>query len=61
MKATHKEWSLSSVGDLYLLKCTDQEGEEKQWLTKEQLESLKEFMLGLGDVAGVGKEESCGS
>lgn len=57
MKATHKEWSLNSVGDLYLLKCVDQEGEEKQWLTKEQLESLREFLGGLGNFAEVGKGE----
>lgn len=56
MKATYKEWSLSSVGDLYLLKCVDQEGEENCWVTKEQLEDLKEFLLGLGDIAEFGKE-----
>jgi hypothetical protein len=56
--STFKEWTLREFGGVYLLKCVDdEEGEEKLYMTKEQLESLKEFMLGLGAFAEVGKEE----
>lgn len=58
MKATHKEWSLEPMGGFYVLKITsEEEGEDRIILSVKEIESLREFLGGLGNFADFGKEE----